>query len=581
MMKKIWIKTAAITALGCALALGGGQAAQAKEVKVTLPTFNVTLNGIAMDQVYNQYPLLVYNDITYVPMTYYDARLLGLTTAWDNTEGLSVAPLSFIPEAQAAQSQYKAYTTEQGNKTSYTAQTAQFKIKVAGAEIDNATEEYPLLVFRDVTYFPLTWHYAVTTFGWNYNFDLTNGLVITPVPTKVFDPYIAVVTGSVVNVRSDATTESDALTQVNKGTYLTVTNEKEAANGDVWYAVALANGTQGYIASWLLTDQATYEANNKATSMNNSNNTSISNGEISAVTLAHLTAGSTETIAILQTGSAAISTSQNSADSVTITMANATTESNLNFNLDQGPLISTSSVSNNNQITWTLQMKAGAYCTINQNDSTLTVRIRQRDAANTNLSGKTIVIDPGHGSYKNGTVDPGAIGRVLGYTDREVGTDIGFKLKNVLESHGAKVIMTRGEDAVDMDLYDRADVANYNNADLFISIHGNALESNFEKSGIEVFYYGGSGTLTSGAQNYIRKEFAQHVSDALATATNRSSVVKTDNFVVIRETDCPSILIEAGYLSNQEEEALLATDVYQSIMAEGISQGVIAYFAAE
>lgn len=580
-MKKNILKTAAVTVLGCAFTFGMGQAAEAKDVKVTLPTFNVTLNGVSVDQVHNEYPLLVYNDITYVPMTYYDARLLGLSTAWDNNSGLSVAPLSFIPDAQTAQSQYKSYTTDKSNQKSYTASVAQFKIKVSGQEVDNAKEEYPLLVFRDVTYFPLTWHYAVTTFGWKYNFNMTDGLTITPEPTKIFDPYKAAVTGSVVNVRADATTDSTALTQVSKGTYLTVTNEKKAANGDLWYAVTLANGTKGYIASWLLTDAASYEANNKPTNNNSGNSNPAPTGEISTVSLSHLTTATNETVAILQVGSCAVSTNQNDAHSVTITLANAQTTANLDINLDMGPLLSTKGEIRNNQIVWTLNMAEGAYCTVNKNEGTLTVRIRQKDASATNLFGKTIVIDPGHGSYKNGRVDPGAVGRVLGYTDREVGTDIGYKLKAILESHGATVIMTRGQEAVNMNLYDRANMANNNNADLFISIHGNALESNFEKSGIEVYYYGGSGTLTSGAQKYIRQELANHVSTALGSATGRNSTVKTDNFVVIRETDCPSILVEAGYLSNKEEEALLATDSYQSIMAEGICQGVIAYFAAK
>ena len=43
----------------------------------------------------------------------------------------------------------------------------------------NGNEEYPLLLFRDVTYFPLTWRFAVQEFGWSYYFDMTNGLVIS------------------------------------------------------------------------------------------------------------------------------------------------------------------------------------------------------------------------------------------------------------------------------------------------------------------------------------------------------------------------------------------------------------------
>lgn len=579
-MKKNLRKIASIGLLSCVLCLDHTSAALAKDVNVTLPTFKVTLNGITIDQSHNEYPFIVYKDITYVPMTYYDARLLGLSTAWDNTEGLAIAPLSFVPDAQTAQSQYKPYTTETTNKNAYTASLAEFKIKVSGEVIDNSKEEYPLLVFRDVTYFPLTWRFAVNTFGWQYNFNMTDGLTITPVPTQVFNSYVGVVDGSVVNVRADATTASTALTQVSKGTRITVTGEKKAANGDLWYSVTLANGTKGYIASWLVADEASYIAANPQQSGGQTTVTTPS-GAVSEISLLNMVTANTETIMIFNVGDSAVSTAQNSANSLSVTLANAVSSNNFDFNLQQGPLLSTASTQKNQQITLNLTMAEGAYCTVNKNDNTLTLRIRQRDAVNSGVYGKTIVIDPGHGSYKNGIVDPGAIGRVLGFTDKEVGTTIGYKLKDILEAQGAKVIMTRGEDPVNMTLYDRSDLANNNNADLFISIHGNALENNFEKSGIEVYYYGGSGTLTSSAQSYIRQELAKEVSDALGQATGRSSVVKTENFVVIRETDCPSILVEAGYLSNQEEEALLASDSYQSIMAAGIYQGIANYFNAQ
>ncbi len=60
----------------------------------------------------------------------------------------------------------------------YEATIAEFPIYVNDKNINNFMEEYPLLLFRDVTYFPLTWRFAVEEFGWSYYFDTTNGLVI-------------------------------------------------------------------------------------------------------------------------------------------------------------------------------------------------------------------------------------------------------------------------------------------------------------------------------------------------------------------------------------------------------------------
>jgi len=64
------------------------------------------------------------------------------------------------------------------NAKTQTAKLADGKITVNGKVIDNSQEEYPLLVFRDVTYFPLTWRFAVNEFGWDYRFDQQAGLVI-------------------------------------------------------------------------------------------------------------------------------------------------------------------------------------------------------------------------------------------------------------------------------------------------------------------------------------------------------------------------------------------------------------------
>ena len=69
--------------------------------------------------------------------------------------------------------------TEEANAQTQTAQFVEGPIRVNGTSVDNAAEPYPLLLFRDVTYFPLTWRFAVNEFGWQYSFDSENGLVIT------------------------------------------------------------------------------------------------------------------------------------------------------------------------------------------------------------------------------------------------------------------------------------------------------------------------------------------------------------------------------------------------------------------
>lgn len=139
---------------------------------VTLPTFDVSLNGQHITSTYRKYPLIVYKNITYFPMTYYDARLLGLSTKWNKVDGLSV---------DKNEDYFYEYVNEVNtdkNSNKHTAKIITSKIRVYRKEIDNTKEQYPLLLFRNITYFPLTWRFAVNEFGWKYSFDQTNGLII-------------------------------------------------------------------------------------------------------------------------------------------------------------------------------------------------------------------------------------------------------------------------------------------------------------------------------------------------------------------------------------------------------------------
>lgn len=112
------------------------KAEAASSVKVSLPTFKVCLNGVNIENNYNQYPLIVYNDITYFPMTYYDSRFMGLETAWNSSTGLKIIKTGANWSYQKQESSIK-------NNSIYNAQIALFKITVNGKIIDNSKEQYP------------------------------------------------------------------------------------------------------------------------------------------------------------------------------------------------------------------------------------------------------------------------------------------------------------------------------------------------------------------------------------------------------------------------------------------------------
>lgn len=172
-MKKIWAVFALIGSLSLPMLAHTGKAhANVPDVRVTIPGYKVKLNGHLVDNAYREYPLLVYKEITYFPMTWYDSRLLGLEASWSKLEGLQ------IYQGQVA-STYASYKSDHRNAASYHAEVPASAITVNGQVIDNAKEEYPLLSFRDVTYFPLTWRFAHDQFSWDYIWDTVDGLSIT------------------------------------------------------------------------------------------------------------------------------------------------------------------------------------------------------------------------------------------------------------------------------------------------------------------------------------------------------------------------------------------------------------------
>lgn len=161
---------ASLTSLSLPSVLAG------QNVNVSLPAFKITMNDVKIDNNERVYPIIVYKDITYVPMTYNDSRFLGLETKWNSDSGLQVNKISV----------QLAYNPNKGSSNSYLESAAlpEFAIRVNGKNIDNKSETYPLLVFRDITYFPLTWRYMVDEFGWTSSFDPNGGLIINSKASK-------------------------------------------------------------------------------------------------------------------------------------------------------------------------------------------------------------------------------------------------------------------------------------------------------------------------------------------------------------------------------------------------------------
>jgi len=170
-MKKFIILFSLILALTAILPSAANRS-YATEAGVTLPTFKVTLNGVGFESTSAKYPLVLYKSITYFPMTWNLSRSLGLTLKFSSEAGLDI-------QKAASQDTVKQDTTGSNRlNTTYSAKIVTYPVIVGGQRIDNAKEPYPILNFRDITYFPLTWRFAKEMFGWDYQYSQAGGLVI-------------------------------------------------------------------------------------------------------------------------------------------------------------------------------------------------------------------------------------------------------------------------------------------------------------------------------------------------------------------------------------------------------------------
>lgn len=175
-----------------------------------------------------------------------------------------------------------------------------------------------------------------------------------------------------------------------------------------------------------------------------------------------------------------------------------------------------------------------------------------------------IVIDPGH----SGPVEPGACAG--GVRECDVVLAIAKLLVEQLYDAGHDVLLTRTGDIATDDLAIRSELANANAADVFISIHANSV-ANPAAHGTEVYHYPGSER---------GKRLAAYLQARLVAELNTADRgVKEANFQVLRETDCPAVLVEVAFISNKADRLLLTGYAGQLAAALALTSGLADYFA--
>lgn len=218
-----------------------------------------------------------------------------------------------------------------------------------------------------------------------------------------------------------------------------------------------------------------------------------------------------------------------------------------------------------------------------------------------------IVLDPGHGGVEAGAIGPS------GLKEKDLTLDLARRLKSLLERQGVTVVLTRDDDRV-LPLDDRTAIANHNRAMLFISIHLNASKSK-TAVGAETYFLSITATdaeartlaglenkayeapeaavpaspgsppgrdleliLWDLAQNSFLAE-SSRLAEAIQTQLNaatgvRDRGVRQAPFRVLMGATMPAILIEAGFISNPDEEARFKDDAYKDKVADAIARAV-------
>lgn len=401
------------------------------------------------------------------------------------------------------------------------------------------------------------------------------------------------ISASVVNVRMGPGLSYDIMTQEQGGSSVNVLSEKNE-----WYKVRLADGRIGWVASWLINNtEVAATSDLLATVIADSVNVRAENSE-SAEVIGSATTG--EKFALLyeengwsqiqynnkvawilsdliEISPGTIQTAPETADT-TATGTTETAGSTVIVTLDGINVRSAPSttsdvlfVAEKNQ-EFDLLGQEGEFYLISGQDGTkgyvanwlveLSGSSEKTSTANstTTLAEATIVIDPGHGGE-----DPGAEGTYL--YEKEVTLSTSEAVAEKLRQAGANVLMTRTKDEY-ITLQARAALSGSSSADLFISFHYDSTATGTYGTGFTTYYYSDNDIPLA---NLINKNLG-------STLPLQNNGTKFGDFLVIRENTQPSLLLELGYMNNEDDVKTFNSDYYRSLVAESIYQALSDYF---
>jgi len=199
---------------------------------------------------------------------------------------------------------------------------------------------------------------------------------------------------------------------------------------------------------------------------------------------------------------------------------------------------------------------------------------------NNTTTQKVVMLDPGHGGE-----DPGAVSDYSGIKEKDINLRIALKTRELLESEGFKVLMTREEDKLEyqpgttniiqkrkQDLLRRKKMMDEGGADIVVSIHMNKFGQT-QYYGAQTFYPPNSVEGQKLATS-IQKSLRENVDPN----NTRSALVKKEPIIILKNYKTPTVIVECGFLSNPEEEKKLQTEEHLDKIAFAIKEGIKDYF---